>query len=379
MRARNAPAPDTNRNLNSNNNQRRVFMNEFQGYQAGMGIGGQLAPQGFFGGLIGAPLGGLIGKGVGSLFGRPELGSQIGNIAGGIGGSLLPFGADPISAAYQQQAIQQQLQQQQLGQLNPQGWLGNLIGSVAQPVGSAIGGLFGRPDVGGTIGGVAGQLGRMLPFGADPVSAAYQQQMGQMTPQGWFGNLIGSVAQPVGSAIGGLFGRPDVGGTIGGVAGQLGRMLPFGADPLTMQAVSQIPPQALIQQIQQLHQQLQQHQQQYAQLLQHVQQQQQQQLAQQGQMTPQGWFGNLIGSVAQPVGSAIGGLFGRPDVGGTIGGVAGQLGRMLPFGADPLTQAYLQQAQLQQAQLAQQQAQLGQGNGYFPAQGMQYTQQPTLH
>ena len=66
-------------------------MNEFQGGYpggpgAGMNAGGQLAPQGFLGGLIGAPLGGLIGKGVGGLFGRPDLGSQIGNIAGGIGG-----------------------------------------------------------------------------------------------------------------------------------------------------------------------------------------------------------------------------------------------------------------------------------------------------
>ncbi|UUZ48052.1 hypothetical protein LP420_34535 [Massilia sp. B-10] len=46
---------------------------------------------------------------------------------------------------------------------------------------------------------------------------------------------------------------------------------------------------------------------------------------------------------------------------------------MLPFAADPLTQAYAQQAQL-----AQQQAQLV-GNGYYPQQGLQQYQQPTIH
>src|SRR5471032_1140789 len=88
-----------------------------------------LAPQGFFGGLIGAPLGGLIGRGIGGLFGNSNLGHQIGQVAGGIGGSILPFSADPVAAAYAQQAQQQQLQQlQQLqGQLAPQGWFGNLI------------------------------------------------------------------------------------------------------------------------------------------------------------------------------------------------------------------------------------------------------------
>src|SRR5471032_971176 len=80
-----------------------------------------LAPQGFFGGLIGAPLGGLIGRGIGGMLGNSNLGHQIGQLAGGIGGSILPFSVDPVAAAYAQQALQQQLQQLQ-GQLAPQGW-----------------------------------------------------------------------------------------------------------------------------------------------------------------------------------------------------------------------------------------------------------------
>ena len=297
-------------------------MNEFQ--NAGYGYGEQqqqYAPQGFLGGLLGAPLGGLIGRGIGGIFHNPGLGSQIGQFAGGIGGSLLPFGADPVQQA-QQQMLQQQVQQQQLQQLQ-------------------------------------------------------QAQMAQqLNPQGWFGNIISQVGRPLGGIVGGALGNAGLGSTIGGIAGSLGRFLPFSADPAVMAhplvQQQQMQQQQLIQQIQQLQQQLQQQAQQYAQLVQAVSQQQGQQ-GQQGQIAPQGWFGNLIGQVGQPLGSAIGGLFGNAGLGSTIGGVAGQIGRMLPFGADPVAQAYAQQ------QLAQQQAQLAQGNSYYPVQGMQYAQQPTLH
>jgi septal ring factor EnvC (AmiA/AmiB activator) len=317
-------------------------MNEFQNYA--YGAGQQLAPQGIFGSLLGAPLGGLIGRGIGGLFGNANLGRQIGQAAGGIGGGFLPFAADPVTAAYaqqaQQQQLEQQLQQQHLlqQQLAPQGWFGNLIGQVGRPLGGAIGGLFGNAGLGSTIGGVAGQLGQLLPFGADPVAQAYAQQaqqaqlaqlaqQGQLAPQGWFGNLIGQVGRPLGGAIGGIFGNAGLGSTIGGVAGQLGRMLPFDADPVA-QAYAQQAQQAQLAQLAQL---------------------------QQGQLAPQGWFGNLIGQVGRPLGGAIGGIFGNAGLGSTIGGVAGQLGRMLPFDADPVAQAYAQQAQ--QAQLAQLQQQ----------------------
>lgn len=156
-------------------------MNEFYGQQLTPQQYGELAPQGFFGGLLGAPLGGLIGRGIGGLFGNANLGRQIGQAAGGIGGSLLPFGVDPLTAAYAQQQQQQQLlQQAQLGQLAPQGWFGNIIKSVGRPLGGMIGGAFGNAGLGGTIGGIAGQLGGMLPFGVDPVSAAYAQQQAQL-------------------------------------------------------------------------------------------------------------------------------------------------------------------------------------------------------
>jgi hypothetical protein len=319
--------------------------------------GQQFAPQGFFGGLLGAPLGGLAGRGIGGLFGNPNLGSQIGQIAGGIGGSILPFSADPVAAAYaQQQALQQAQQQALQQQFAPQGFFGNLLGQVGQPLGGAIGGLFGNAGLGSQIGGIAGQLGRsILPFSVDPVLAAYahqQAQQQQFAPQGFFGNLLGQVGQPLGGAIGGLFGNAGLGSQIGGIAGQLGRsILPFSVDPITAA---------------------------YA----------QQQLAQQQQQfAPQGWFGNLLGQVGQPLGGAIGGLLGNAGLGSQIGGIAGQIGRsVLPFSIDPVMAAYAQQQALQQAvqqaQLAQQQGQ--QGGGYPGYQGGQqgagaYGGQQTLH
>ncbi len=302
-------------------------MQEYQNLPLAYAQGAQLAPQGFFGGLLGAPLGGLIGRGIGGLFGNAGLGNQIGQMAGGIGGAILPFSADPVAQIQQQQLVQQ-LQQQQQQQL-------------AQQLAHA-------------------QLAQQL--------QAQQGQQGQFAPQGWFGNLIGQIGQPLGSAIGGIFGNAGLGGTIGNVAGQIGRILPFGVDPVAnayaQQQIAQQQEQHLAHQIAQ--QQL-------------VQQQlAQQQLAQQqGQLGPQGWFGNLLGQVGQPLGTTIGNIFGNAGLGSTIGNVAGQLGRFLPFNADPVTAAYLQQAQ--QAQQAQQQAQAA--NSYYPAmaQSAMYSNQPTLH
>jgi hypothetical protein len=75
-----------------------------------------------------------------------------------------------------QQPFQQPFQQQGQGGISPQGWFGNLVGQYAQPAGSTIGGWLGNQGLGGAIGGAVGQLGQMLPFGADPYSAWLQQQ-----------------------------------------------------------------------------------------------------------------------------------------------------------------------------------------------------------
>jgi hypothetical protein len=98
---------------------------------------------------------------------------------------MLPFSADPMQQAYGQQTQGQQAYQQVPTQAYasqgyaPQGWIGNLIGQIGQPVGTAIGGLHGQPALGGQIGSIAAQIGRLLPFQADPAQQALVQQMAQ--------------------------------------------------------------------------------------------------------------------------------------------------------------------------------------------------------
>src|SRR5262249_15618480 len=56
--------------------------------------GGQLAPHGFLGNLLGQ-LAGPAGQAIGGLFGQPQIGNQIGQTLGGLG-HLLPFQAVPM-------------------------------------------------------------------------------------------------------------------------------------------------------------------------------------------------------------------------------------------------------------------------------------------
>jgi len=279
------------------------------------------------------------------------------------------------------QQAQQGLQGQ--GQLAPQGWFGNAISSFGRPLGGLIGGLAGNQQLGSTIGGIASQLGGMLPFSAGPqqqqqVHPLQQQQQqqqllqqlqqlqqlhqfvqqqlqalqgqqgqqagqgqGQFAPQGLIGNTIAQFGQPVGSYIGGQLGNQQLGSTIGGIAAQLGSMLPFSADPYQMQRLAQ-------------------------------------QQSQQGQLAPQGWFGNAISSFGRPLGGLIGGLAGNQQLGSTIGGIASQLGGMLPFSADPYQQQLQQLQQLQQHLQQQQQGQQAQP-GQFPIYTTPSTQGYTVH
>ena len=97
-----------------------------------------------------------------------------------------------------------------------------------------------------------------------------------------------------------------------------------------------------------------------------------QQQQQPQQLAPQGFFGNLLGQIGQPLGSAIGGMLGNQGMGSSIGGIAGQFGRMLPFQIDPMQQAALAQ------QYAQQQQQQQPYQSYQGYQGYPISQQ-TLH
>ena len=70
--------------------------------------------------------------------------------------------------------------------MSPQGWLGNAISQFGQPLGNVLGGALGNQGMGNTIGGIASQLGRYLPFNAD-LSALYQQY--QQSPQAAYGGF----------------------------------------------------------------------------------------------------------------------------------------------------------------------------------------------
>jgi len=389
----------------------------------------QLSPQGFFGSTFGAPLGGLIGRGIGGLLGNSQLGGQIGQMAGGIGGAFLPLSADPYQQQLQQQLQQQQLAQQAQGQLAPQGWVADAFSQFGKPLGGFIGGLAGNQQLGSTIGGIASQLGGMLPFAADPSQQQQLQQVqqqpvqqgqpaqtpvgswlsslprfpnlpifgkpplssyipdyipprqpgqagqpyggflpfsagpqqGQLAPQGWVADAFSQFGKPLGGFIGGLAGNQQLGSTIGGIASQLGGMLPFAAGPQQQVPQQQVqPPQLVSQAVQQQLQQLLQFQQHIQQLIQqHQQQLQAQQGGQgqgqgQGQMAPQGWVADAFSQFGKPLGGFIGGLAGNQQLGSTIGGIASQLGGMLPFSVDPYQMQQLAQQQAQQGQLAPQ-------------------------
>src|SRR5438105_3056143 len=141
--------------------------------------GGQLAPQGFLGNLLGQ-LAGPAGQAFGGLFGQPQIGSQIGQTLGGLG-HLLPFQAAPglFPVPWTGQPMYGGWGGQQGygggqpgyggGQLGPQGFLGNLLGQLAGPAGQAFGGLFGQPPIGSQIGQVLGGLSHLLPFQTMPI------------------------------------------------------------------------------------------------------------------------------------------------------------------------------------------------------------------
>jgi len=394
------------------------------------GLPQELAPQGFFGNLLGQ-IGKPLGNVIGGAFGNSTLGGQIGSVAGQLG-RFLPFNVDPVTAAYAQQQLTQspQFAQGQFGQPTPfgvppqfaqqspfgqqtpqfaqQSPFGQQTPQFAQqspfgqqtpqftqqsPFGQPTSQFsqqspFGQPTPQFTqqspFGQQTPQFAQQSPFGQQTPPFAQQGQFGQvaqeLAPQGFFGNLLGQIGKPLGTAIGGAFGNSSLGGQIGSVAGQLGRFLPFNVDPVTaayaqQQLLTQSPPFVPGQFGQPTP---------FGVAPQFAQQipfgQQTPQFAQQGQfgqlpqeLAPQGFFGNLLGQYGKPLGTTIGTTFGNPALGTQLGTIASQFGRYLPFNVDPITAAYAQQQLTQQPQFAQQ-TPFGQPTPQFTQQG-QFGQQ----
>jgi hypothetical protein len=235
----------------------------------------------------------------------------------------------------------------------PQGAIGNVIGSAAPAVGTALGTVFGLPMVGGMLGGLASQLSHLLPFGAGPQFGQPLYGVPQFAPQGAIGNWIHQLAPGIGSAAGGIFGQPQVGGFLGNLAGQLGSILPFAAGPqFPQQLVPQFVPQGAIGNIlsqlgprfggtigdvfgqQQIGNVLGNLAGQFGNMLPFAAGPQfPQPLV--PQFVPQGAIGSFLQQLAPQLGGTVGGIFGQPQIGGVLGNIAGQLGSMLPFSAGP--------------------------------------------
>ena len=114
--------------------------------------------------------------------------------------------------------------------LAPQGFIGNLLGQAGQPLGGAIGGMFGNRGLGSQIGGAIGQFGSYLPFTVDPMTATYAQQGATLAPQGFFGSLAGQVGPQSGGAIGFVPFNVDPLAAVYGQHGQLPQQI-FGNVP----------------------------------------------------------------------------------------------------------------------------------------------------
>src|SRR5258708_39585699 len=59
--------------------------------------------------------------------------------------------------------------------------------------------------------------------------AAYYAANQQLVPQGWLVNVLGQGVQPIGAAMSGAFGNPQLGSVSGGLGGQLPNFIPFSA------------------------------------------------------------------------------------------------------------------------------------------------------
>lgn len=217
-----------------------------------------------------------------------------------------------------QQFAPQQFAPQQFApqQYAPQGFFGDLMKHYGGAVGGTIGGLFGQPGIGQTVGNIAGQFGNFLPFQAQPQQFGPQQfapqqfapqqfapqqfapqqlEAQQFAPQltlpqlpAGVGAILKQYGATIGSIIGMITGNRGLGQTIGSVLTTIGGLVPLQAQPQDFQAQ---------------------------------------------QFAPQGFFGDLMKQYGGAAGGAIGGLFGQPGIGQTIGTVAGRFGGLLPFQA----------------------------------------------
>lgn len=140
----------------------------------------------------------------------------------------------------------------------PAGFVADLLGSIAPTISEKLGGFWGHPTLGKTVGQVAEPLIKLLPFqvvvpgvvpqSAGPAadSAAVADQSAEamvVVPAGFLGGILGGIAGNVlGGTVGSWFGSKGTGATIGNAVGGIaGGFLPFQVVPPELMPASAGP------------------------------------------------------------------------------------------------------------------------------------------
>ena len=129
-------------------------------------------------------------------------------------------------------------------QYAPLGWVGNVLSQFGQPPGVA-GGVFGGQfaNLNPFTGGI------QIPQWTQPIGLGFGQQtnMGwpstipQQLGQGWLGNSMGPIPQPIGLGFASGIGVPQLASALGGMGSQFSAAIP---GSLTQQAAQQVAQQA---------------------------------------------------------------------------------------------------------------------------------------
>ncbi|SDR98630.1 hypothetical protein [Microlunatus soli] len=272
-----------------------------------------VVPAGFLTGVLGGLAGNLAGGALGDLFGDKDLGSQIGSgVLGAVGSVFGPFSVIPpqVAPASAGPGSDGDTAPSEAMVVVPAGFFGDLIGGVAGTVGQIVGGGTSEQ-----VGGMVGQLAKLLPFSAVPPNlspaSAGPEGTGKtqdlvVVPAGFFGSLVSGFGGTIGSAVGGLFGDSKTGGDIGGLIGSVGSLLPFHEVPPALLPASTRPNTETAAEDRMI-------------------------------VVPAGLFGGLLNTLGGTIGSTVGGMFGDAKTGGEIGGLVGSLGKLLPFQVLPST------------------------------------------
>jgi hypothetical protein len=267
-----------------------------------------LVPAGFFGDVL-SNLTGTIGEITGGYFGNAQLGKAIGNAASPVA-KLLPFSIIPPTVAAQSAGPDSgPAGSSEALVVVPSAFLGGLLGGIGgNLLGGTVGKWLGNEDVGKTVGStILTTVGSLLPFSvvppevapqsAGPDGAATPQEPMVVVPAGFFGDLLGGVANTVSDIVGG-----DAGSVIK-TASPLLSLLPFQAVPPAL-APQSAGPDGTPQQADMV-------------------------------VLPAGFFGNLLSGLAGTIGSTVGDLFGDAATGKKIGDAAAPIVGLIPFHAVP--------------------------------------------